>query len=168
MYVTRGTQSRRPSSAKPTVRTWLVLTLVGGAAFWSANFAVSLTPTAATYRSALSIGYVAMLVEAAVGGLVVAGVIALLLLRFPGRIPGGSTMREVLFLAGCALIVLTVLTEVPSKLGADLDEPGRWLVVATVINLIRVPALGIAIGLVMRSREVRAERHRLAGKESKP
>jgi len=168
MGVVRSTRSGVAKSTSPAHQGWLVLTLAGGAAFWSANLVISLTPSAAAYRSALSIRYVPMLVEAAVGGLFVAGVVALLLLRFPGRVPGGSVMRKALFLAGCALVVLTALVEVPSKLSADLDEPGRWLVVATVINAIRVLALGTAIGLLLRVRGVRAEHHRSASKESKP
>ena len=35
----------------------LVLTLVGGLAFWLANFAISRTATAADYRAAMSISY---------------------------------------------------------------------------------------------------------------
>jgi hypothetical protein len=167
MDVMGSIRSGPTGSTKP-VRRWLVLTLAGGAAFWSANLVISLTSSAVTYRSVLSIQYLPMLVEAAIGGLVIAGAVALLLLRFPGRVPGGSVMRKALLLAGCALVALTVLIEVPSKLGADLDEPGRWLVVATAFNTIRVLSLGIAIGLVMRTQKVRAERHRLASKERKP
>ena len=48
------------------------LTVVGGLAFWVANLAISLTPIAAEYRAALSIPYVPMLVEALVGGLLIA------------------------------------------------------------------------------------------------
>lgn len=42
--------------------------LAGAAAFWVANLAISLTPVAADYRAALSISYIHMLVEAAIGG----------------------------------------------------------------------------------------------------
>lgn len=164
MGVVRSARSGVASSTNPARQGWLVLTLAGAAAFWSANLVISLTPSAATYRSALSIQYVPMLVEAAVGGLLVAGVVALLLLRFPG----GSVIRKALLLAGCALVVLTALMEVPSKLSVDLDEPGRWLVVATVFNAIRILALGTAIGLVARVREVRAEHDRSASTERKP
>ncbi len=53
------------------------MTLAGAAAFWAANLIISLTPSATAYRSALSIEYVPMLVEAAVGGLVLAGLVSL-------------------------------------------------------------------------------------------
>ena len=48
-----------------------VLTLVGGLAFWLANFAISRTPIAAEYRAAMSISYYPMLLESLIGGLVI-------------------------------------------------------------------------------------------------
>ena len=49
-----------------------ILTIAGGAAFWLSNFAISRTPIAAEYRAALSISYYPMLLEALIGGLVIA------------------------------------------------------------------------------------------------
>ena len=81
-----GTRSRKPTRSARTG--WWVPALAGAAAFWSANLVISMTPIAAGYRSALSIPYVPMLVEAAVGGLVVAGALACVLVRLPGAGPG--------------------------------------------------------------------------------
>jgi hypothetical protein len=150
----RGTTGQpRPSRSE-----WLALTLVGAAAFWTTNLVISLTPVAAAYRAALSIEYVPMLVEAAVGGVVVAGVVALVLVRFPHRVPGTGPVRKALLLATGALVVLTLVLEVPSKLGADVDDAFRWLLVATAFNTVRVLALGLAIGLAARAREGRPAR----------
>ena len=49
-----------------------ILTIAGGAAFWLSNFAISRTPIAAEYRAALSISYYPMLLEALIGGLIIA------------------------------------------------------------------------------------------------
>jgi len=49
----------------------ILLTLLGGAAFWAANFAISRTPIAAEYRAALSISYYPLLLEALLGGLII-------------------------------------------------------------------------------------------------
>lgn len=141
---------------------WLALTLAGAAAFWTTNLAISLTPVAAAYRAAMSIEYVAMLVEAAVGGVVLAGVVALLLVRFPHRVPGTGPVSRAMLLATCALVVVTLALEVPAKLGADVDDPFRWLLVATAFNAIRVLALGLAIGLVARAGEARRRSPRAA------
>jgi hypothetical protein len=136
---------------------WVSLTLTGMAAFWSANLLISLTPIAAAYRSALSIEYVPMVLEAAVGGLIIAGVVALIMVRSGTRVPGGGPLRRALFLAMCVLVAVTLLVEVPAKLGAGIDDPGSWLIAATIFNTIRVVVLGLAIGLVARRQAARAE-----------
>lgn len=137
---------------------WWVPALAGAAAFWSANFAISLTPVAADFRSARSISYGPMLVEAAVAGLVVGAAVAFLLNGFADRLPGRSLLGKALMLAAGALLLLTVLVAVPSMLTSDVTEPGHWLLVETVINAIRVLALGVAVGLVARARTNRRER----------
>ncbi len=152
MDVVAASRSRAVGPEKSARARWVTLTVTGAAAFWSANFLVSLTPAAAAYRSDLSIRYLPMLVEAAVGGAVLAGAVAAILVRFGTRVPGGGPLRRALFLATCALAVLIVVVELPAKLAADVDEPGRLLLVATTINVIRVLALGLAVGLVARPR----------------
>jgi hypothetical protein len=120
-----------------------------------------MTPIAASYRSALSIPYVPMLVEAAAGGLVVAGALAFVLVRYRERVPGaGQVRKEALLLGVGALVLLTVLVEVPSKLRSDVADPGHWLLVAAVFNAVRILALGVTIGLVTRARRTQGDRHR--------
>ena len=145
-----GARGSRP--ARSAGSRWWVPALAGAAAFWVANLVISWTPVAAGYRSALSIRYLPMLVEAAVGGLLVAAAMAFLLVRYPQRIPGAGPLRKALLLAVGALVLLTVLVEVPSKLGSDLADPGHWLLVATVFNVIRILALAFTIGLLTRTR----------------
>ena len=60
--------------------------LAGALAFWVTNLAISLTPVAADYRAALSISYLPMLVEAAIGGTVVGVCVSWVLARFPERV----------------------------------------------------------------------------------
>ncbi|WP_185747052.1 hypothetical protein [Humibacillus xanthopallidus] len=143
--------------------------LAGAGAFWLANLVISLTPVASDYRSALSIEYGSMLLEAAVGGLVVSVAVTLVLVRFPRRIRGDGPVRKALTVAACALAVVTVFVEVPSKLLAGVDDPLKWLIVATAINAVRVLAMGLAIGVVMWVRRERSEHRPMrAGKERKP
>jgi hypothetical protein len=131
-------------------------------AFWLANLVISLTAVAAAYRSALSIAHVPMLVEAAAGGLVVAGAVAFVLTRFPERVPGGGPLRKALLLALGALVLLTVLLEVPAKMRSGVADSGRWLLVATAFNTIRILTLGLSIGVVTRARTTRRDRNQLA------
>jgi hypothetical protein len=132
---------------------------MGAVAFWSANLVISVTPIAAAYRSAFSIGYVLMLVEAAVGGLLLASLVAVVLVRYLERVPGTSPLSRALWLSAAALVVLTVFVEVPSKLLSGVSDPGYWVVVATVFNVIRVLALGAAIGLDTRAGQAGAGPH---------
>lgn len=135
---------------------WLRPAMAGAVAFWSANLVISLTPIAAAYRSAMSIAHVPMLVEAAIGGLLLASAVALVLARYPRRLPGTGPLSRALWISAAALVLLTVLVEVPSKLRSGVSDPGHWLLVATVFNVVRVLALGLAVGLVARAEQSRA------------
>lgn len=154
--------SSGPRSAKHSGsprRGWRGPAVAGAAAFWSANLVISLTPIAAEYRSAMSVAYVPMLVEAAVGGLLIASAVALVLARYPQRVPGTGPLSGALWLSAAAVVVLTVFVELPSKLMSGVSDPGHWLLVATVFNVVRVLALGVAIGLVARAGQVGADPH---------
>ena len=97
--------SSGPRSAKPERVPrggWRRPAVAGAVAFWSANFVISLTPIAATYRTAMSITYVPMLIQAAVGGLLLAGVVAAVLVRYPDRVPGTGPQLE-----GLAMLAVT-------------------------------------------------------------
>jgi hypothetical protein len=120
-------------------------------AFWASNLAVSLTPIAAAYRSAMSIDYLPMLGESAVGGAILAAAVSLALVRRPERVPGAEPVRQALLLCGIALVLLTILVEVPAKVTSGVAEPGHWLAVATAFNAVRILALGVGVGLTLRS-----------------
>lgn len=157
---------KTPDSGAPTTgpstlgrRGWWPPALAGAVTFWLVNLLISLTPVAADYRSAMSIRYQAMLVEAAVGGLVVASAVAYPLLRHPDTVPGRGVLGKGLVLGTGVLVLLTMLVEVPSKLHADVADPGHWLMVATVFNAVRVLALAIAVALVVRARGNRHDAH---------
>lgn len=122
------------------------LVACGAAAFWLSNFVISLTPVAGDYRAALSIAYFPMLVEALVGGLVLALCVALSLVHSYDRIPTGNAVSKAVVLSGMAFVVLTVAVEVPAKFGSGISDAGYYFLVAAAINLLRILALGLAIG----------------------
>jgi len=138
---------RRPATVPRTRRGWHAPALAGAAAFWLANLALSATPVAAGYRSAMGIAYVPMLLEAAAGGLVLGGAVAFLLAHHPARIPGSRPLTKAVVLGALALAVVTIVVELPAKLGSGVDDPSRWLVVATVFNAIRILALAVTVGV---------------------
>jgi hypothetical protein len=126
-----------------------VLTLVGGLAFWLANFAISRTPIAAEYRTAMSISYYPMLLESLIGGLIVGLWVSYPLLRFFDKIPVKDPILKSVILSTLALIIVTILLGGPSSYFAT-GNVLRYFIIGTVFNVIRILALGIAIGYVCK------------------
>ena len=127
-----------------------VLTLVGGLAFWLANFAISRTAIAAEYRAAMSISYFPMLLEALIGGLVIGLWVSYFLLGFYDRIPTKDPILKSIILS--AIVLLFVTISIGNPLGFyGTDDVLRYFTIGTIFNLIRILALGIAIGVVCKS-----------------
>jgi hypothetical protein len=135
----------------------LVLTLVGGLAFWLANFAISRTAIAADYRDAMSISYYPMLLESLIGGLIIGLWVGYPLLRFFDRIPGQDPILKSVLLSSLVLVIVTIVLGGPSSFLATNDVL-RYFIISTVFNVIRITALGIAIGYVckIQHREVKS------------
>jgi NhaP-type Na+/H+ or K+/H+ antiporter len=122
-----------------------VLAIVGGIAFWVANFAISLTPIAAEYRAALSISYFPMLLESLLGGLMIGFCVSYFLLRFFDKIPTNNPIIKSIILSLIVLIIVTILIGGPSSFLTPGD-PLRYFLIGTIFNVLRILALGIAIG----------------------
>jgi hypothetical protein len=127
----------------------LVLTLVGGLAFWLANFAISRTAIAAEYRAAVTISYLPMLLESTIGGLLIGLWVSYPLQRFFDRIPSKDPLVKSVLLSTAVLIIVTILVGNPSSFAAT-NNVWRYFAISTTINIIRITALGIAIGFVSR------------------
>ena len=123
-----------------------ILTAAGAAGFWVANFAISRTPIAAEYRAALSISYYPMLLESLVGGLIFGFCVSYGLLRFFDRLPTQNPVLKSVILSLIALLFATILIEVPSKFLTPVSDPVRYFMIGSLFNIIRIPALGFAIG----------------------
>jgi hypothetical protein len=139
---------------KNSKRIWkkaLVLTLVGGLAFWLANFAISRTPIAAEYRAAMSISYYPMLLESLIGGLIIGLWVAYPLLRFYDRIPVKDPILKSVLLSSIVLVLVTIMLGGPSSFYAT-NNIFRYFIIGTVFNVIRITALGLAIGYVYKKR----------------
>lgn len=138
--------ARIPDSSAGTWGKASVLTITGGAAFWAANFAISLTPIAAEYRAALAIPYLPMLLEAVLGGLIIGFCVSYPLLRFSEKMPTMSPVRTSILLSLIALILVTMLIEVPAKLLTPTSNAWRYFLIGGMFNVLRILALGVAIG----------------------
>lgn len=136
----RSDQAQRRYAQLPT------LTIVGGVAFWAANFATSLLPVAAEYRAARSIAYLPMvLVESLAAGLVVGLLVSFFLLRLHDRLPTESPMLKATLLSFVALVVLTIVTWAAGSLGGPSDA-SRYFLMGMLLNIPRFLALGLAVG----------------------
>jgi branched-subunit amino acid ABC-type transport system permease component len=137
------------NTEKGTWKKTFVLTLAGSLAFWLANFAISRTPIAAEYRAAMSIAYYPMLLESLIGGLIIGWCVSYFLLRFFDRIPGKDPILKSIGLSAAVLVIVTILLGGPSSFYATSNIL-RYFIIGTAINVIRVLALGVAIGWVCK------------------
>ena len=135
--------------SKVTWRNVFILAVAGGLAFWAANFAISRTPIAAEYRAALSVSYFPMLLEALLGGLMIAFCVSYCLLRFFDKIPTQDPISKSVILTFIVLIVVTITIGGPSSFLAT-GNVLRYFLIGTIINVIRILALGIGIGYLCK------------------
>jgi NhaP-type Na+/H+ or K+/H+ antiporter len=125
-----------------------VLALAGGAAFWVANFVISLTPIAAEYRTALSISYLPMIFESLIGGLIIGCCVSYCLVRFFDRIPTKNPILKSAILSLVALGFALILVQVAASfLG---DDALRIFLIGAMLNAPRFIALGVVIGYLYK------------------
>ena len=123
------------------------LTVAGGVAFWIVDFAISLSPIAAEYMAAFSISSLPMaLVEALVGGLIIACFVSYFLFRFFDKIPTKNPILKSAILSLVALVVIEVL----SAFG-NLSNVYVFLLIDTGMNIPRILALGIVVGYLYKT-----------------
>ncbi len=141
----KNQESKMVTGSKGILKKTFVLAVVGGLAFWLANFAISRTPIAAEYRAALSISYIPMLLEALFGGLIIGLWVSYLLLRFFDRIPAKDPILKSVILSSIVMVIITILLGNPSSFSAT-GNVLWYFIIGTTFNLIRFLALGVAIG----------------------
>jgi hypothetical protein len=140
---------KKMNGSKGIWRKVLVLAVAGGLAFWLANFAISRTPIAAEYRAALSISYFPMLLESLIGGLIIGLGVSYFLVRFFDKIPTKDPILKSVILSFIVLIIVTISIGGPSSFLTTSDVL-RYFLIGTIFNLIRILALGLAIGYVCK------------------
>ena len=145
MYPPAAVRTKRQTSHEFSKKL-IKLTVAGGLAFWIVDFAISLSPISAEYMAAFSISYLPLaLVEAFVGGLVIACFVSFFLLRFFDKIPTKNPILKSLILSFVAVVIIEVL----STFG-NLSNAYVYLLIDTVMNIPRILALGITIGYLYK------------------
>ncbi len=138
-------------AARGSWKGMLMLALAGGAAFWVANFAVSLTPIAADYRAALSIPYRPMLLAAAIGGLLIGFCVSVASLRL-SRNPVGSSVLRAVLLGLVVLVIVTFALEAPASFLTGTRDAVRYFLIGLLFNAVRILALALVIGHLQAGR----------------
>ena len=117
-----------------------ILTVAGG-----------LTPIAAEYRAGVSISYFPMLLEALVGGVIIGFFVSVFLVRFYGKIPTENPILKSITLSLIALILATILLEIPAHFLVPNSDPMRFFLIGLLFNVVRIIALGIVIGYLYKA-----------------
>ena len=139
---TQVTGQSKVQASRANSKQLLMLASAGGAAFWITDFGIAVSPIAAKYKSAFSISSLPVaLVEAFVGGLVIALCVSFILLRFFDRIPGKKGVFKALILSFFVMVIIEII----STLG-DPSHAAVYLLLDTGMNAPRFLALGLVIG----------------------
>jgi NhaP-type Na+/H+ or K+/H+ antiporter len=90
-----------------------------------------------------------MIVESLIGGLIIGFFVSYFLLRFFDNIPTKNPILKSVILSFIALIIVTILIEVPSSFFTTGDVLHVFLIGA-MFNVLRILALGIVIGYLYK------------------
>jgi len=141
---TRITGQTKTQASREFSKKLPMLAAGGGAAFWITDFVIAVSPITAQYQAAFSISSLPVaLVEALAGGLVIAGCVSFVLLRFFDRIPGKNSIHKALILSFSAMAIIEVLSALANPAHASI-----YLLLDTGMNVPRFLALGFVIGYV--------------------
>ena len=91
-----------------------------------------------------------MLLEALVGGLIVGLGVSYFLLRFFEKIPTKNQILKSVILSFIALIIVTILLEVPSHFFTPNSDTMRYFIIGLLFNILRILALGLVIGYLYK------------------
>jgi hypothetical protein len=142
----RATDRTKRQKSHEFFKKLIKLTVAGGLAFWIVDFAMALSPISSEYMAAFSISSRPLaLVEAFVGGLVIACFVSFFLLRFFERIPIKNPILKSVILSFAAIVVIEVLSTFGNPSNAYV-----YLLVDTVMNIPRILALGIIVGYLYK------------------
>ncbi len=98
----------------------LILTIGGAAVFWATTVATSLLQLAAEYRAAyINWKVQTVWVDSLFAGLIIAFAVSYFLLRSLSKIPAKDAIRESVKLGFVALVIVTILVDVPRSLLAS-------------------------------------------------
>jgi NhaP-type Na+/H+ or K+/H+ antiporter len=127
------------------------LTIGGGIVFWATTIAISLLPIAAEYRAAESISNIQTVwIGGLLVGMIIGCCVSYSLLRFFDKIPTKNPILKSVILSFFALIIVTILIEVPANFLTTTSDALLYFIIGAIFNVLRILALGIVIGYLYK------------------
>jgi asparagine N-glycosylation enzyme membrane subunit Stt3 len=126
------------------------LTIGGGVVFWATTIATSLLPIAAEYRAAYSNWSIQTVwVDSLLIGMIIGCCVSYFLLRSFDKIPTKNPILKSVILSFIALVIATILIDVPRSFQATSDALYYFLI-GVMFNVTRFLVLGIVIGYLYK------------------
>jgi len=135
------------AQSKDIWRKIVVLTVVGGLAFWATSIATSLLPIAADYRVARWSAQTVW-VGSLPAGLLIGFLMSFFLFRFFDKIPTKNPILKSVILSIIALIIGTILLEAPASFGTS--NALYYFLFGTMLNVPRFLFVGIVVGYLYK------------------
>jgi hypothetical protein len=135
------------AQSKDIWRKIVVLTVVGGLAFWATSIATSLLPIAADYRVARWSAQTVW-VGSLPAGMIIGFFVCFFLLRFFDKIPTKSPILKSVILSFIALVIAMILLEAPASFGTSYAL--YYFLFGTMLNVPRFLFVGIVIGYLYK------------------
>jgi NhaP-type Na+/H+ or K+/H+ antiporter len=137
------------TQSKEIWRKALVLTVVGGLAFFAITLAISLLPIAAEYRAAESISNIQTVwVGGLLVGLSIGFFVSFFLLRFFDKIPTNNPILKSVILSFIAFVIAMILLEAPASFRTS--DALYYLLIGVIFNVPRFLFVGIVIGYLYK------------------
>lgn len=122
----------------------LLMAAMGGTAFWITDFIMAVSPIAASYQAAFSFtSLMIALMEAFVGGLIIALCVSYLLLRFYSQVTGKKPIVKAMILGFMVMLCIEVVSTLINPAQAAV-----YLLRDTGMNMPRFLALGLILGIL--------------------
>jgi hypothetical protein len=140
-------KSRRQTLHMSWVKVFM-LTSAGGVVFWLTTIATSVLPIAAEYRAAFSNWRIQTVwIDSLIVGMLIACCVSCALLRSFEKIPTKGPILKSVTLSLIALVVATLLIDVPrSFLLPGPSDALYYFLIGVMFNAARFLLLGLAIG----------------------
>jgi hypothetical protein len=135
------------AQSKDIWRKIVILTVLGGLAFWAISIATSLVPITVDYRAARWSAQTVW-VGSLPAGMIIGFLLSFVLVRFFDKIPTKNPILKSVILSIIALVIGAIILEAPSSFGTS--DALYYFLFGTMLNVPRFLFVGIVIGYLYK------------------